>query len=46
VALDRKGKPVPLPPLILEREKEIRRNRETKTRWEMRLAERKKENAC
>ena len=46
VALDRDGRPMPLPPLILETEEEIRRNREAKARREMRLAEKKKEKAC
>jgi uncharacterized protein (TIGR00369 family) len=46
VALDREGRPQPLPPLILETEEEMRRNREAKARREMRLAEKKKEKAC
>jgi uncharacterized protein (TIGR00369 family) len=46
VALDGNGRPVVLPPLILETEEEKRRNREAKTRREMRLAERTKEKAC
>jgi uncharacterized protein (TIGR00369 family) len=46
VALDRDGRPMPLPPLILETDEEIRRNREAKARRETRLAEKKKEKAC
>ncbi|MBU1964581.1 MAG: acyl-CoA thioesterase [Proteobacteria bacterium] len=46
VALDRDGRPVPLPPLILETEEEMRRNREAKARRETRLVEKKKEKAC
>jgi uncharacterized protein (TIGR00369 family) len=46
VALDREGRPQPLPPLILDTEEEMRRNREAKARREMRLAEKKKEKAC
>jgi len=46
VALDGNGRPVILPPLILETDEEQRRNREAKTRREMRLAERTKEKAC
>ena len=46
VALDRDGRPMPLPPLILETEEEMRRNREAKARRETRLAEKKKEKAC
>lgn len=46
VALDRDGRPMPLPPLILETEEEKRRNREAKARRETRLAEKKKEKAC
>ncbi|MCX5823146.1 MAG: acyl-CoA thioesterase [Deltaproteobacteria bacterium] len=46
VALDRDGRPIPLPPLILETEEEMRRNREAKARRETRLVEKKKEKAC
>jgi acyl-CoA hydrolase len=46
VAIDRQGKPTPVPPLILDTDDERRRNREAKARREMRLAERKKEDAC
>jgi uncharacterized protein (TIGR00369 family) len=46
VALDLDGRPMPLPPLILETEEEKRRNREAKARRETRLAEKKKEKAC
>jgi uncharacterized protein (TIGR00369 family) len=45
VALDKSGRPVPLPPLILDTEEEQRQNLEAKTRREMRLKERKKEKA-
>jgi acyl-CoA hydrolase len=45
VALDKSGRPVPLPPLILDTDEEQRQNREAKTRREMRLKERKKEKA-
>jgi len=43
VALDKTGKPVPLPPLILETEEEKRRNREAMARRQTRLAEKTKE---
>lgn len=43
VALDERGRPVPLPPLILKKEGEKRRNREAKIRKENRLAEKTKE---
>ena len=42
VALDKSGRPVPLPPLILDTDEEQRQNLEAKTRREMRLKERKK----
>jgi acyl-CoA hydrolase len=42
VALDRNNRPIPLPPLILETDDEIRRNREAKERRERRLAEKTK----
>ena len=43
VALDGRGQPLPLPPMILETEEEKRRNREAKVRRETRLAEKAKE---
>ncbi len=46
VALDRQGKPVPVPPLILESPDEHRRNREAQARRETRLREKTKEKAC
>ncbi len=39
VALDKDGKPTVLPPLILETEEEVRRNREAQARRESRLRE-------
>lgn len=44
VALDENGKPKEVPPLILETEEEIRRNKEAKERRNMRLNEKKREN--
>ena len=44
VALDKAGRPMILPPLILETEEEKRRNREAQARRETRLCERKSEN--
>ena len=46
VALDKEGRPAGVPPLIIETEDEIRRNREAKTRREARLAEKKREAKC
>ena len=46
VALDKEGRPHEVPPLIIETEDEIRRNREAKTRREARLAEKKREASC
>lgn len=46
VALDRNGRPAPVPGLILETEDEKRRNREAKKRRDMRLAERRSEEDC
>lgn len=42
VALDTDGKPRGVPPLILETEEEVRRNRDAQFRREMRLLEKKK----
>jgi uncharacterized protein (TIGR00369 family) len=44
VALDGNGRPIPLPPLILEIEEEQRRNGEANVRRENRLAEKEKES--
>ncbi len=46
VALDKNGKPIELPPLILETNEEKRRNREAKARRQARLAEKSKEKSC
>jgi acyl-CoA hydrolase len=46
VALNANGRPKELPPLILESDDEIRRNREAKARRETRLQERRKEADC
>jgi uncharacterized protein (TIGR00369 family) len=46
VALDEKGKPKEVPPLIIETEDERRRHREAKIRREARLAEKKREEKC
>jgi uncharacterized protein (TIGR00369 family) len=46
VALDRNGKPMLIPPLVLETDEERRRNREAKARREARLQEKTKEKAC
>lgn len=46
VALDRNGRPVELPPLILETNDENRRNREARARRQARLAEKTKEKSC
>ena len=43
VALDGRGQPLPLPPMILETDEEKRRNREAKVRRGTRLAEKAKE---
>lgn len=46
VALDGNGRPLVLPPLILETDEEKRRNREARARREARLAEKSKEKIC
>jgi uncharacterized protein (TIGR00369 family) len=46
VALDKNGKPLAVPPLILETPEEERRNREALARREARLREKTKEKAC
>ena len=46
VALDKSGKPLAVPPLILETPEEQRRNRKALARREARLREKTKEKAC
>ena len=46
VALDKEGKPCPVPPLVLETEEEMRRNREAQIRRELRLKEKQQEKQC
>jgi uncharacterized protein (TIGR00369 family) len=46
VALDKNGRPIAIPPLILETPEELRRNREAQSRRETRLREKTKEKAC
>ena len=46
VALDEDNRPTEVPPLVLETEEEIRRNREAKTRREMRPAEGRRRVNC
>jgi len=46
VSLGANGKPITLPPVILETDVQKRRNQEAKTRREMRLAEKTHEKAC
>jgi uncharacterized protein (TIGR00369 family) len=46
VALDEEAKPREVPPLLLETDEDIRRNREANTRREFRLAERRQEAKC
>ena len=46
VALDKNGKAIAIPPLILETPEEQRRNREAQARRETRLREKTKEKAC
>jgi acyl-CoA hydrolase len=43
VSLNHEGRPIEVPPLILESEEEMRRNREAKSRRELRLAEKLRE---
>jgi hypothetical protein len=45
VALGTDGRPLQVPPLILETDEELRRNREAIARKKVRLEERKKEKA-
>lgn len=45
VALDRNGRPTPVPSLIFETEEDTRRNRQAMARREVRLAEKKKKEA-
>ena len=46
VALDKKGKPMLLPPLILKTREQKRRNREAMARKKIRFLEKKKEKEC
>lgn len=46
VALDAQGRPMAVPPLVLETEDQRRRNREAQARRRTRIEERKKEEAC
>ena len=46
VALDKGGRPLHIPPLVLETEEENRRNCEAKMRRDYRLAERRQEAKC
>lgn len=46
VAIDQQGKPVPVPPLVLETEEERRRNNDARSRRAMRLAERNRQAQC
>jgi uncharacterized protein (TIGR00369 family) len=46
VALDKNGRPIAIPPLVLETPEELRRNREAQARREARLREKTKEKAC
>jgi acyl-CoA hydrolase len=43
VSLNEEGRPIPVPPLLLESEEERRRNREAQARREVRLREKKSE---
>jgi hypothetical protein len=42
ISLDRNNRPIVLPPLILEKNQDIHRNKEAQERRQMRLAESKK----
>jgi uncharacterized protein (TIGR00369 family) len=46
VALDSNGRPLPIPPLVLETDEEKRRNYQAKDRRKTRLEERTKEKQC
>ncbi|MFH0821313.1 MAG: acyl-CoA thioesterase [Pseudomonadota bacterium] len=46
VALDDNGRPVTVPPIVLESEEENRRNCEARVRREVRLAEKVREKGC
>jgi uncharacterized protein (TIGR00369 family) len=46
VALDERGRPAPVPPLICETDDEKRRNCEAQTRRQFRLAEKQREKCC
>jgi uncharacterized protein (TIGR00369 family) len=46
VALDEKGKPSEIPPLIIETEEQTRRNCEAQIRRHSRLAEKERERCC
>ncbi|MGD0275108.1 MAG: acyl-CoA thioesterase [Syntrophales bacterium] len=46
VALDKNGRPMILPPLILQTDTEKRRSQEAKVRREIRLAQKTQEKAC
>jgi len=46
VALDRKGRPTEVPPLVLETDEDRRRNNEANARRAIRLGERNKKAAC
>ena len=46
VAIDKKGRPAEVAPLIIESDEEMRRHREAKARRDTRLSERNKKAAC
>jgi acyl-CoA hydrolase len=46
VAIDREGKPVPIPPLIIETDEDRRRNSDARARRESRLAEAQRKEGC
>ncbi len=46
VAIDQQGKPVPVPPLVLESDEERRRDNDARSRRAMRLAERNRQAQC